>query len=92
MLATYTAQDGIQRAIVKTFDGNHPCEICKFVREGKQVEKKSPALETLKKLDPMILTTVEIFVDPNRSRPTLPVAPSYESPSYSPPRPPPDLS
>ena len=30
-------------ALSKTFDGKHPCKLCKLVKEGKKSESKSEA-------------------------------------------------
>ncbi|HVK58633.1 MAG TPA: hypothetical protein VM735_07630 [Candidatus Kapabacteria bacterium] len=91
MLVTYSAQEGIQQAVVKTFDGNHPCKICKFVDEGKQAEKKDTTQQTLKKLDPMILASFEIRIDKTPSQPAQAPASFCEARIYPPLSPPPDL-
>jgi hypothetical protein len=92
MLVTYSAEEGIQQAVEKTFDGKHPCKLCKFVREGKQAEKKGPAQQTVKKLDPMILATFEIRIERSPSQPASAATPFSESRSYPPLSPPPDLA
>jgi hypothetical protein len=44
MLATYTQDQGLARALVQTFDGNHPCELCVKASEIRTDEgKKDPA-------------------------------------------------
>ena len=40
-----------QVAITRTFDGRHPCCLCKEIAKDKQSEKKSDAQAELKKLD-----------------------------------------
>ena len=46
------AQSGdIGAAITKTFDGKHPCALCKVVSQGKHSEKKSAAHANFQKLD-----------------------------------------
>jgi hypothetical protein len=52
MAVTYSLDEGsVGRGLVKTFDGEHPCQLCKAVAKGKQSEKKplSP-LKEIKKL------------------------------------------
>ena len=92
MFLTFSAEEGVQQAFVKTFDGQNPCKLCKFVDEGKKAEQGSAKQDTIKKLDPMILANFEIRVD--RERPEC--APLdllvYESRLYPPPSPPPDLA
>jgi len=39
MLVQYS-QDGLPKALTKTFDGKHPCDLCKMVQKGKQTEEK----------------------------------------------------
>jgi hypothetical protein len=43
MLASYTQERGWKRGVVETFDGNHPCELCrKASRIRDDDEKKDP--------------------------------------------------
>ena len=39
MLVNFSRTDSVAEAMVKTFDGDHPCKVCKFVEEGKKAEK-----------------------------------------------------
>ena len=90
MLVTFSAEEGIHQAVVKTFDGKHPCKLCKFVEEGKQAEKKSPTQQTLKKLDPMVLASSVIIIDRYPCQ-SASAGPSFCEPRSSPPlSPPPD--
>jgi hypothetical protein len=41
MLADNLQSNSFQVAAEKTFDGNHPCDICKAIAAGKQSEKKT---------------------------------------------------
>jgi hypothetical protein len=43
MIVNYSCQGSLKDAVVKTFDGQHPCPLCKLVREGKKNEKKPEA-------------------------------------------------
>jgi hypothetical protein len=40
-----------QRAVQRTFDGKHPCCLCKAIAKDKQSEKKSDVQVEFKKLD-----------------------------------------
>jgi hypothetical protein len=40
MVITYSHEGPVSEAVAKTFDGNHPCCLCKQIRESKQAEKK----------------------------------------------------
>ena len=41
----------LPQALAKTFDGKHPCSLCKFVAAGKKSEKKPEAQIHPTKLD-----------------------------------------
>ncbi|RYD66218.1 MAG: hypothetical protein EOP83_05570 [Verrucomicrobiaceae bacterium] len=41
MLIDYSAQDGLVIGAKKTFDGEHPCCMCKAISEAKKQESKS---------------------------------------------------
>ena len=50
MLVSYTQERGLKRGVIETFDGNHPCELCKkadAIRQQDQpqepAEKQMPA-------------------------------------------------
>jgi hypothetical protein len=51
MVVQYSQEAPIEVAVAKTFDGKHPCKICKFVKEGKESEEKGPTLKEKTKLD-----------------------------------------
>jgi len=52
MLADNLRDGTVTEAVSKTFDGEHPCAMCKHISEGKQAEKKSDALDLkVKKLE-----------------------------------------
>lgn len=40
MIVDYSAQDGLVEGARKTFDGEHPCCLCKAIDEGKKNESK----------------------------------------------------
>jgi hypothetical protein len=46
----------LDQAVMKTFDGNHPCDLCHAVAAGQKSEKKSEILPTGGKVD-LICTT-----------------------------------
>jgi hypothetical protein len=58
------AQSGdLGTAITKTFDGKHPCALCKVVTQGKQSEKKSDAHLGVQKLE-FYDQTAALILDP----------------------------
>lgn len=36
MLVTYTQERGLKRGVIETFDGEHPCEMCKAAQKLRQ--------------------------------------------------------
>ena len=48
----------LTEALAKTFDGRHPCSLCKMVAEGKRSERKQEAQPTVARL--------ELFFTPGR--------------------------
>jgi len=42
MVIDYSAKSSVTEAFSKTFDGNHPCGLCKKITKAKEGEKKSP--------------------------------------------------
>lgn len=44
MLVSYSMERGVTRGVVETFDGEHPCAMCKKVRKlREQEQRKDPA-------------------------------------------------
>src|ERR1700733_4417161 len=41
MLANNLYTHSVKEAVTETFDGNHPCPLCKAIAAGKQSEKKT---------------------------------------------------
>jgi len=50
MLAVNVRHSSVVVALEKTFDGRHPCRLCKSIASAKQKEKKQPRVETLGKI------------------------------------------
>jgi hypothetical protein len=51
MAFTYAQKAPLKEALIKTFDGQHPCNLCKFVQKGKTSEQKQESKLDLKKKD-----------------------------------------
>ena len=51
MAISYSKNAPLTDALVKTFDGKHPCQLCKAVKAGKQAERKEATLKVETKLD-----------------------------------------
>jgi hypothetical protein len=74
----------------KTFDGRHPCPLCKLVRAGKASEKKPDAQQTVKQID-LFAERAAAFDFPSLPAPFFSVPPMNASrgdaPLLRPPRP-----
>jgi hypothetical protein len=57
-------------AVQRTFDGRHPCALCKAIAEGKKSERKSDPLVPLKKME-AVNGAAPIVVWPSASFPVL---------------------
>jgi hypothetical protein len=86
MLFSYTRTEGLVTAVSKTFDGEHPCDICLLVKKGKESEREQPQQISKLKID-LILVAVEPIV--LRRLPTVATEPSHIEPILR--MPPPDL-
>jgi hypothetical protein len=47
MIVDYSSNDGLVEAIKKTFDGEHPCEMCTQIAEAKQQDKAPDPISDL---------------------------------------------
>ena len=62
MLANNLRSDTLTTAVSKTFDGEHPCPLCKAIAAGKKTEKKSEAVAPVMKLEfPPVAAAVLLF-------------------------------
>jgi hypothetical protein len=90
MIVNYSCQGSIREAMSKTFDGQHPCPLCKLVREGKTSEKKPEAQQSVKKIDLFIEDCV-VFNFPPLPAPAFPfpmvTVTRTDTPLLPPPRP-----
>ena len=64
MTVSYSSNASLSTALSKTFDGKHPCKLCKIVRAGKQAEKKSDQKFEAKKLDSFVASTLRFDFPP----------------------------
>jgi hypothetical protein len=75
MLVNFAQQDSFATAVQKTFDGQHPCNLCLQIREGQQQDRqdseKQPWLNPEKM--PELLLDVRLV--------TIPPAPAAEAES-----------
>lgn len=90
MVVNYSCQGSFKDAVSKTFDGKHPCPLCKLVREGKQNEQKPDSQLSVKKID-IFAGQIASFQFPTRPVLEFPSPltglPRTEPPLLRPPRP-----
>lgn len=89
MLADNLHTASLSEAIVHTFDGKHPCCLCKEIARGKQSDKKTDFQMELKRLDFSYSNSEFLFLAPsafrelrpaNQSAPLLMRAPAVPPP------------
>jgi len=89
MVVSYSQDAPLKEALVKTFDGKHPCSLCKEIDRGKQSEKKSESLPTAKKFEFLYSGAAFVFTAPCHGWVTLWPDSSMCSLVRTPPLPPP---
>jgi hypothetical protein len=92
MAVQYSKDAPLGVALQKTFDGRHPCKLCRVVREGKGSEEKRAAKQVETKLDFFCLPNALSLAGPERFPVIADVNLPAPSRAESPPRPPPRVS
>ena len=91
MVASYSQTAPLKAALVKTFDGEHPCSICKFVATGKKSEQKQETQKLLRKLDFFLAATPACLFPPVPEALHFKPPPSAGARNETPPTPPPRM-
>ena len=89
MVISYSQDAPLKEALVKTFDGKHPCPLCKEIAKGKQSEKKSEAAPAGKKFEFWYSGAAFVFTAPSHCWETCWPNGSLDSLAHTPPAPPP---
>ena len=66
MVITYSREATLTEALVKTFDGKHPCSLCNHIAQAQKSQKKSDRHFELKKLEFISAAQVVTFPPPSR--------------------------
>jgi hypothetical protein len=66
MIIEYSANDGLQAGLAKTFDGEHPCELCKSIANHKGAEKKHAAQLEFGKINVVSQVQVSVLHPPEQ--------------------------
>lgn len=93
MLVERARTQTLAEALDTTFDGQHPCEICVIVRDGKAAEKKAQTPQTSSssvRVELCVrLEAVPVLYDPGLPLTVFPAHPFLSSRLEPPPLPPP---
>jgi hypothetical protein len=89
MLADNLHSGSVSDAITRTFDGKHPCRLCRQIAAGKQGEKKSDVRLEWQKLEFFYSTSALVFAAPRVHQETRSAAGDCGLRSEAPPVPPP---
>lgn len=65
MIASYSRNATLGEAVVKTFDGQHPCKLCKKIASSSQSERKAEYGLELKKFEFPYAAVAFIFRGPS---------------------------
>lgn len=79
----------LSQAVVRTFDGKHPCALCKGIAKGKKSEQRSEFPSQIKKFEFLVAQGRFIFSAPSRCWVLTTGQEPLESVFFSPPTPPP---
>lgn len=75
MLVDYSRSESFAEAAKKTFDGDHPCPMCKVVKQTRKDEDKKPLLKAESKME-VALPSAVILTPPRSVSAAIPV-PGY---------------
>jgi hypothetical protein len=89
MLAENLRTVSFTEAVVRTFDGRHPCSICKVIASAKRSEKKAEFAQSLTKIEFPLTAQSLLLVVPSRFQLVRMSNELVESLSQQPPTPPP---
>ncbi len=81
--------ESFEVALKKTFDGQHPCALCKKIESGKKSEKKSEFQSETKKLEFSYDKVAFVFASPTSFCLQGELAETVSSLNHAPPLPPP---
>lgn len=92
MAVTYSkTSSSFGEVLSKTFDGKHPCGLCKFVQEGKAADEKHDIHNVETKLDCCQFEDPEFYFPPATQQPIF-LATAFYDHLEAPPVPPPRVS
>ena len=93
MVITYSQSETFGAALTKTFDGKHPCSLCKVAQSGESSQKKQNTLHRVLKFE-LSITENEPFISLTlvMQRMTAVGSETWKDLELSPPTPPPRMA
>ena len=89
MVIRYSQDAPLIQAVTKTFDGKHPCSLCKQIATGKRSEKKSDYSFDCSKLEFRYVPVAFVFRAPTSFWEVVPLNAEGDLLAYAPALPPP---
>ena len=92
MLVSYSQKTNLTQAVEMTFDGRHPCSLCKQIDQARQTEQDNKSATTIQKLDfkflllPELKLLVRSYQTQAWKRSTLKAAAFSQLPEVPPPK------
>lgn len=77
MLVNYSQTTSVKEAAKMTFDGDHPCPMCKLVKQSKKDEDQKPLVKAANNVE-VILPAV-IALEPLWGKPVEAAVPSHDA-------------
>ena len=90
MVVDYSQGASVAEAVAKTFDGDHPCNLCKKISKVRQGEQKSPlVIQQAKKEGPFLAVKTVRLAEPPSIAVCYPFPwmPAYSDSQFRPPTP-----
>jgi hypothetical protein len=91
MVISYSENAPLTVALAKTFDGRHPCSLCKEIAQNKETEKKPELRPELKKFEFSYSRVAFVFRGPSHFWDTGCPDSTAERLNSAPPAPPPRI-
>ena len=92
MVVNYSQTAPLTVALAKTFDGKHPCQLCRLVDEGQKSEKKQDTLKPVIKLEVFLGANQVMLFPPRFDSPPAPLSDPLIVRCQTPPTPPPKVA
>ena len=89
MIVKYSQRTSLTEAVAKTFDGDHPCGICKGIRKAQDSEKKRDLQPASVKPDLICATRTIVLVPRSSDFRFAAFSVEFSMLAHSPPTPPP---